>query len=108
MSALDFIWARDIRTGAFSPSACSAKLQSVRGEIAIDHHIEIKSSWCCYQKDHPMPILIPDLIFVPRCTLALATICEALSMMFDIILSVTMAISLLVYIVIATTPPERS
>jgi hypothetical protein len=68
-----------------------------------------------YQKDHPMPILILDFIFVaippfpsPRCILALATICEALSMIFDIILSVTIAISLLVYIVIATTPPERS
>jgi hypothetical protein len=29
-------------------------------------------------------------------------------MIFDIFLSVTMAISPLVYIVIATTPPERS
>ena len=29
-------------------------------------------------------------------------------MIFDIILSVTMAISLLVYVVIATTPPEHS
>ena len=29
-------------------------------------------------------------------------------MIFDIILSVTIAIGLLVYIVIATTPPERS
>jgi hypothetical protein len=33
--------------------------------------------------------------------------CVALSMVFGFILSVTMAISLLIYLVIATTPPEH-
>jgi hypothetical protein len=38
----------------------------------------------------------------------LAAICEALSMIFEIILSAVIATSLLVYLVIATTPTERS
>jgi hypothetical protein len=37
-----------------------------------------------------------------------ATICEALSVIFEIILSAIVAISLLVYLVIATTPIEHS
>jgi K+-transporting ATPase KdpF subunit len=37
----------------------------------------------------------------------LATIYEALSMIFGLILSAIMAIGLLVYLVIATLPPER-
>jgi hypothetical protein len=39
---------------------------------------------------------------------ALATSCEALSMIFDIIISTILMIGLLSYLVIASPPPERS